>query len=78
VRVHKDGYIQARDCEIALPPARIRRALSVGMTRATGIEREVEDYLGVEIEGALRFRVIQTQTESFVRIESDWVRPSRS
>jgi len=48
------------------------------MTRATGIEREVEDYLGVEIEGALRFRVIQTQTESFVRIESDWVRPSRS
>ena len=76
-RIHRDGYIQARSIELQLPADVFRRAITVGQTRLEGIEREVEKLLGVEIEGVLRFRIID-QKKGLVRLESDWVRPSRS
>lgn len=74
-RVHRDGYIQARTIEVDIPPHLIWRAMHVGPTRQSGIEREIAEHLGIEIEGTLRVRVTGHGT---VILESDWVRPSRS
>lgn len=80
MRVHRDGYIQTGKIELWLPDYRVRAAEQVGRTVAEGYAREVAQHLGMEISGAERFRVIErdTQGNCLVRIESSWVRPSRS
>lgn len=75
MRTHKDGYIQARKVEIWLSPDGLRKAKQVGLTLGRGIEREIAAELGIEIEGALRVRVLDER--GHVRLESDWVRPTR-
>jgi len=75
MRVHKDGYIQARGFEIRLPREVIHRARMVGHTLGLGLEREIYDFLGVSIEGAARFRVV---ADDIVSVESDWIQPTRS
>ena len=77
MRIHREGYIQARRLEVRLPPSVFRKAITVGMTRNEGIEREVCHHLGIKVEGVARFRIISAK-EGLVVLESDWVQPSRS
>ena len=80
MRLHRDGYIQASKFECRLNLERWNRAINCSKYRNKGIEQQVEEALGVEIDGALRLRGY-TDFECnhvAVTIESDWVRPTRS
>jgi hypothetical protein len=80
MRVHRDGYIQAKRLDITLSSSRWHSAINVGMYRNEGIEREIEQEIGITIEGALRVRseLNEATGNILVRVESDWVRPTRS
>ena len=78
MRSHRDGYIQCQRVEVWLPAEAVRRARSVGVTLGEGLEREVELYLGLEIDGALRCRLTGSRGEErLAAIESDWVAPTK-
>lgn len=78
-RIHRGGYIQTNSLEVAIPREVYRRAMQVGFTKQEGIERELEDYLGLDIEGVLRHRVLFEDEDTVtIELQSDWVRPSRS
>ena len=80
MRVHRDGYIQAKRIDVTLSGSRWHSAINVGMYRNKGIEREIEQEIGITIEGALRVRsqLDAVSGDVLVRVESDWVRPTRS
>lgn len=78
MRVHQDGHIQASRLEVWLPADAVRRARACGATIGEGLEREAEKFLGIEIDGAGRCRLTDTDGDlRLVLIESDWVAPSR-
>lgn len=74
MRIHSKGYIEASSFEVYLPPHILRSAQQTYKYLSEGFEFEVEKYLGVELEGAERFRLTRENT---VLIEDDWVPPTR-
>ena len=81
MRLHRDGYIQARQMTVWLPADAYDRATHSYPFISEGIEKEVERYLDVEITGRLTFRVIESNQETRmvnVQIDSDWIQPTRA
>lgn len=79
MRLHRDGYLQARSLEIPLPAGVVRRAKQSSKFLTQGVQNAVEAYLGVRIEGAQRVRCEESFEflDTKVIIESDWAVPSR-
>lgn len=62
-----------------IPADVYRRAIQCGMYRNDGLEKEIEQYLDVELTGELVFRVIDTDEDMVrIQIDSNWVQPTRS
>jgi glycine cleavage system aminomethyltransferase T len=80
MRVHRLGYIQARSLEFWLSDDAVRKAYQVGKTLMEGIKREVAIELGLDINDAVRMRLVYTDVHGnrLIRVESDWVKPTRS
>lgn len=79
VRVHREGHIQARQLKVWVPVHVYRKAIATGQYRSVGLEKEIEQYLDVDISGELRFRVTETKGEMVrIQIDSDWVQPTRA
>ena len=69
--------------KIWMDDAAMRRAYQVGKTLMEGVQREIENQIGVRVEDMVRIRMIRPpeapQIGMFlIMIESDWVKPTRS
>lgn len=81
MRIHKDGYIQARQMTVWIPDEVYYRATHAYPFLSEGIEKEIEAYLNIEITGQLAFRAIQfnhIEGTVNVQIDSDWIQPTRA
>lgn len=79
MRIHRQGYLEARSIELELPDASVRRAQQSHSYLTLGFEMEVEKEVGISLEGATRCRVL-TDVETMkqrVLIEEDWQKPTR-
>lgn len=81
MRLHKDGYIEARRFQVLVPGDLYRRSASTGSFLVTSFVKNVCEFAGVEIEGAKRVGTVRAIDDSdiyLITFESDWVRLSRS
>ena len=79
MRVNSKGYIECRSLSVKVPHDVLLRGQRVGHTRIGGMIREVEEFLGVEVEDVKRALGRNTLHDCSYEIilDSDWTRPSR-
>jgi hypothetical protein len=80
MRLHRDGYLQAGLIELWVDEVVWMRAMHVGAFLGDGFTRELSDSIGLEVEGIDTVRLIERDFDGrrvLIRVESDWMRPSR-
>lgn len=78
-RIHKDGYIQARELVITIPATVYRNAISTSSYLYKGIEMAVGEYLGVKLSGVERVRVLKNFDDTVtIKLDCDWIQPTRA
>jgi len=66
-RVHRLGHIEARSLELVLPDDRVRRARQAYNYMSLGFAAEIEEELGLVVEGIDRVRLLPVDSENFER-----------